>query len=80
MSTAAERIKAAAAATAATEQKIEAIRGVPADARAINSRGVYDDRHGVMNNLTAARYAIEAAINAIRGEWPSAADYKGDAS
>ena len=80
MSTAAARIKAAAAATAAAEQKIEAVRGVLADARAINSRGVYVDRHGVMNNYVAARLAIEAAIRAIGGEWPSAADYKdGDA-
>jgi hypothetical protein len=81
VSTAAERIKAAAAATAAAETAIAAVAAALAVRRPVNSRGVYVDRHNVVADFGAAKYAIERALNAIQGgEWPSAADYKdGDA-
>jgi hypothetical protein len=77
MSAGSERIKAAAAVTAATEKKIAAVCGMFGDSRPIDSRGVYVDKHRMVNDLAAARAAFESALQAVQScPWPSAADYK----
>jgi hypothetical protein len=69
-------IAAAAAATTATEDAIGRIERALRAPRFVNGFGVYSDRSTVVANLGAARFAVEAAITAIRScPWPSAADY-----
>ena len=70
------RINAAAAATTATEEAIGRIERALRAPRFVNGFGIYSDRSTVIANLGAARFAVEAAITAIRSvPWPTDADY-----
>jgi hypothetical protein len=70
-------INAASIATASSERNIESALNLLRINRPCNVHGVYMDRRAMMSDLMAARRDIDAAWNALNGDWPATADYLG---